>query len=142
MNTNKSVTTSLDTICIGNYGAACRWLFFLNLLWSLVSSLWPAAAANRVSLIIVLLYRNTARQFVATSLDRLAIQNSSSQSRQRGFPDSVFISLASDITRVKPAPWSPNTFQSPSTRALSCVDTLCSHLFRRQIMLSIWRYWQ
>lgn len=66
-------------------------------LWSLVSSLWPAAAAGRVSLIIVLLYRNTARQFVATSLGRLAIQISSSQSRQRGFPYSVFISLASLI---------------------------------------------
>lgn len=71
---------------------------FFFLLWSLVSSLWPAAAAGRVSLIIMLLYRNTARQFVALSLGRLAIQISSSQSRQRGFPYSVFISLASDIT--------------------------------------------
>lgn len=116
VNTNKSVTTSPDTICIGNYRAACRRLFFL--LWSLVSSLWPAAAVSRVSLIIVLLYRNTVRQFVATSLGRLAIQIASSQSRQRGFPYSVFISLASDITRVKPAPWPPNPFQSPSSRAL------------------------
>lgn len=140
MNTNKSVTTSLDTICIGNYRAACRWLF--SFLWSLVSSLWPAAAASRVSLIIMLLYCNTVRQFVATSLGRLAIQILSSQSRQRGFPYSVFISLASDITRVKPAPWPPNTFQSPSSRALFYVDTLCSHLFRRQIMLSIWDYCQ